>query len=146
MVAAGRPGRAKGAGFYDYADGKRVSVWPGLTDKFRPVADPSAISLEELKERLLFSQSLEAIKCLDAGVLETVADANIGSIMGIGFPGWTGGVLQYVNGYPGGPAGFVRRARELAAKHGARFEPPASLVALAERGDTYADRPVTQVA
>jgi 3-hydroxyacyl-CoA dehydrogenase/enoyl-CoA hydratase/3-hydroxybutyryl-CoA epimerase len=48
-------------------------------------------------------------------------------------------VLQYINGYDGGPTGFVARARELAAKYGERFEPPASLVALAERGDTYAD-------
>ena len=55
------------------------------------------------------------MKCLDEGVIETVADANIGSIMGIGFPGWTGGVLQYINGYDGGLAGFVARARELAA-------------------------------
>ena len=47
-------------------------------------------------------------------MIESVADANIGSIMGIGFPGWTGGVLQYINGYEGGLAGFVARARELA--------------------------------
>jgi 3-hydroxyacyl-CoA dehydrogenase/enoyl-CoA hydratase/3-hydroxybutyryl-CoA epimerase len=72
-------------------------------------------------------------------VLETVSDANIGSIMGIGFPAWTGGVLQYINGYEGGPAGFVERARELAAAYGDRFEPPESLVAKAEAGEKYAD-------
>ena len=64
---------------------------------------------------MLFIESLETVKCLDEGVIETVADANIGSIFGIGFPGWTGGVLQYINGYDGGVAGFVARARELAA-------------------------------
>ena len=88
---------------------------------------------------MLFVEALETVKCLDEGVIETVADANIGSIMGIGFPGWTGGVLQYINGYEGGLAGFVARARELAEKYGERFEPPASLVEKAERGETYAD-------
>ncbi len=78
-------------------------------------------------------------KCLDEGVIETVSDANIGSIFGIGFPGWTGGVLQYINGYEGGVAGFVERARELAAAYGDRFEPPASLVAKAESGELYLD-------
>ena len=62
----------------------------------------------------MFIESIETVKCLDEGVIESVADANIGSIFGIGFPGWTGGVLQYINGYEGGPAGFVARARELA--------------------------------
>src|SRR5262249_53544208 len=57
----------------------------------------------------------------------SVADANIGSIMGIGFPGWTGGVLQYINGYEGGVQGFVARARELAGTYGERFTPPQSL-------------------
>jgi 3-hydroxyacyl-CoA dehydrogenase / enoyl-CoA hydratase / 3-hydroxybutyryl-CoA epimerase len=104
-----------------------------------------------MQERLLFIESIESIRCLDEGVLESVADANIGSIMGIGFPAWTGGVLQYVNGYEGtaadgaalrGPAGFVAKARELAAAYGARFEPPASLVELAERGGVYGDVPV----
>ena len=71
-------------------------------------------------------------------MLRTVADANIGSIFGIGFPAWTGGVLQYVNTYDGvGPAAFVARARELAATYGERFTPPASLVALAEAGGSY---------
>jgi 3-hydroxyacyl-CoA dehydrogenase/enoyl-CoA hydratase/3-hydroxybutyryl-CoA epimerase len=59
--------------------------------------------------------------------------------MGIGFPAWTGGVLQYINGYEGGPTGFVARARELAATYGERFEPPASLVEKAERGEKYSD-------
>jgi 3-hydroxyacyl-CoA dehydrogenase/enoyl-CoA hydratase/3-hydroxybutyryl-CoA epimerase len=93
---------------------------------------------------MLFAESLEAVKCLDEGVIESVADANIGSILGIGFPGWTGGVLQYINGYEhpvhgSGPAAFVARARELASHYGERFEPPSSLVEKAERGETYSD-------
>ncbi len=94
---------------------------------------------------MLFIESIESVKCLDEGVIESVGDANIGSILGIGFPGWTGGVLQYINQYehPGharGPASFVARARELAAAYGDRFEPPASLIERAENGELYLDK------
>jgi 3-hydroxyacyl-CoA dehydrogenase/enoyl-CoA hydratase/3-hydroxybutyryl-CoA epimerase len=143
MLEEGRPGRLRGAGFYEYAEGKRTGLWSGLRELFPPVEDPSAIDLRDLQERMLFAETLETVKCLDEGVIESVADANIGSILGIGFPGWTGGVLQYANGYPHptqpGLAGFVARARELAATYGERFEPPASLVAKAEAGETYSD-------
>jgi 3-hydroxyacyl-CoA dehydrogenase/enoyl-CoA hydratase/3-hydroxybutyryl-CoA epimerase len=139
MLEAGRPGRLRGAGFYEYEDGKRTGLWKGLKDAFPPTDDPASISLKDLEERMLFAEALESVKCLDEGVIESVADANIGSILGIGFPGWTGGVLQYINGYDGGVAGFVARARELAEKYGERFEPPASLVEKAERGESYSD-------
>jgi 3-hydroxyacyl-CoA dehydrogenase/enoyl-CoA hydratase/3-hydroxybutyryl-CoA epimerase len=132
-----RPGRLEGAGFYEYEDGKRTGLWPGLKEAF--VGTNREIPFEDLKERMLFIESIETIKCLDEGVIESVADANIGSILGIGFPGWTGGVLQYINGYEGGPAGFVARARELAETYGERFEPPASLVEKAASGETYHD-------
>ena len=139
-----RHGRHAGAGFYDYADGKRIGLWAGLREAFPPVQDPSALSLRDLEERLLFIESIEAVKCFDEGVIESIADANIGSILGIGFPGWTGGVLQYINGYEHpvhgtGMAAFVARARELAARYGARFGPPASLVEKAECGELYLD-------
>ncbi len=137
----GRPGRLDGAGFYEYADGKRIGLWKGLREQWPTVDDPSQIALRDLEERLMFIESIESVKCVDEGVIESVADANIGSIFGIGFPAWSGGVLQYINGYAGGPAGFVARARELAATYGERFTPPASLVALAERGETYTDKP-----
>jgi 3-hydroxyacyl-CoA dehydrogenase/enoyl-CoA hydratase/3-hydroxybutyryl-CoA epimerase len=134
----GRPGRSGGAGFYEYADGKRTRLWPGLAEHFGdPNLDPATIPFEDLKERMLFIEALESVKCFDEGVLTSVADANIGSILGIGYPGWTGGVLQYVNQYSGGLNGFVARARELAQRYGPRFEPPASLQARAERGEEY---------
>jgi 3-hydroxyacyl-CoA dehydrogenase/enoyl-CoA hydratase/3-hydroxybutyryl-CoA epimerase len=143
----GRPGRLDGAGFYEYDEGKRTGLWKGLREHWPTVADPSKIALRDLEERLMFIESIESVKCVDEGVIESVADANIGSIFGIGFPAWSGGVLQYINGYEdparhpdrSGPSGFVARARELAAAYGERFEPPASLVALADRGGTYAD-------
>src|SRR4051794_11517634 len=134
-----RPGKLESRGFYEYAEGKRTGLWKGLRDAFPVVDDPSTVSLRDLEERMLFIESLEAVKCLDEGVIETIADGNIGSILGIGFPGWSGGVFQYINGYEGGVAGFVARARELAERYGERFEPPASLVEKGERGEAYLD-------
>ena len=138
MVALGRPGRLRGKGFFDYdADGKRTGLWPGLAAEFPSVEDPAGIDLHELQERMLFAEVVESVRCLEESVLTTVADANIGSIMGIGFPPWTGGVLQYVNGYPGGVAAFVARADQLAERYGDRFTPSPLLRKKAENGETF---------
>ena len=125
MIELGRPSKLSGKGFYDYADGKRVGLWPGLREAFH--SGTSQPPLQDMIDRMLFAEALETQKCLDEGVLTSTADANIGSIMGIGFPPWTGGTAQYIVGYPGGIQGFVARARELAAKYGDRFNPPGSL-------------------
>ena len=135
VVEFERGGRAAGAGFYEYAEGKRLGLWDGLVENFG--GDNLTMPFEDMQERMLFAEAIESVKCYDEGVLRSVPEANIGSIFGIGFPPWTGGVLQFINGYEGGPAGFVARARELAAKYGDRFTPPASLVALAESGGRY---------
>ncbi|MFD5322445.1 3-hydroxyacyl-CoA dehydrogenase NAD-binding domain-containing protein [Streptomyces sp. NPDC127092] len=134
----GRPGRSGGAGFYEYGeDGKRGRLWPGLREHFtKPEVE---IPFRDMQERMLFAEALDTVRLLEEGVLTSVADANIGSILGIGFPAWTGGVLQYINGYEGGVAGFVERARELAATYGERFNPPALLVEKAERGEVFTD-------
>ena len=128
-----RPGRANGAGFYEYEAGRRTRLWPGLPEPFGPFR-PDAIPFEDMKERMLFAEVLEAVKCVDEGVITSVPDANIGSIMGIGFPPWTGGVLQFINGYPGGLPGFVARAQQLAERYGERFTVPASLIARTDAG------------
>ncbi|MET8469261.1 3-hydroxyacyl-CoA dehydrogenase NAD-binding domain-containing protein [Streptomyces sp. NPDC006422] len=134
----GRPGRSGGAGFYEYGeDGKRAGLWPGLREHFTKPG--TEIPFEDMKERMLFSEALDTVRLLEEGVLTSVADANIGSIFGIGFPGWTGGVLQYINGYEGGLPGFVARSRELAERYGDRFLPPALLVEKAEKGETFKD-------
>ncbi|MEV0532034.1 3-hydroxyacyl-CoA dehydrogenase NAD-binding domain-containing protein [Kitasatospora sp. NPDC050463] len=134
----GRPGRSGGAGFYEYGeDGRRGRLWPGLREHF--TSSDAAVPFEDLKERMLFSEALDSVRCLEEGVLTSVADANVGSILGIGFPAWTGGVFQYINGYEGGPAGFAARARELAAAYGERFAPPALLERIAAEGRTFTD-------
>ncbi|WP_055618559.1 3-hydroxyacyl-CoA dehydrogenase NAD-binding domain-containing protein [Streptomyces phaeochromogenes] len=137
----GRPGRSGGAGFYEYGDdGRRAGLWPGLREHFtRAGAAEAEIPFRDMQERMLFSEALDTVRLLEEGVLTSVADANIGSIFGIGFPGWTGGVLQYINGYEGGLPGFVARARELSERYGERFTPPALLVEKAEKGERFGD-------
>jgi len=127
-----RRGKAAGAGFYDYpADGPK-HLWPGLFEHF---ARDVEVPLIDLQERMIFAMSLETVKCLDEGVLRSVADANIGSIFGIGFPPFHGGALQYVNAY--GLNAFVERSRALAASYGSRFDPPALLVRKAQAGEIF---------
>ncbi len=129
MIENGRSSRLKGAGFYEYVDGKRTGLWPGLAETFN--SGSVDIPLQDLIDRMLFAEALETQKCLDEGVLTSTADANIGSIMGIGFPPYTGGSAQFIVGYSGaggvGKDAFVARAKELAARYGERFNPPASL-------------------
>ncbi|MDQ0379366.1 3-hydroxyacyl-CoA dehydrogenase NAD-binding domain-containing protein [Amycolatopsis thermophila] len=130
-----RKGRSSGAGFYEYEDGKRVRIWPGLREAFN--SGSAQVPFKDLQERMLFAEALETVRCFDEGVLTSVQDANIGSIFGIGFPAWTGGVIQYINQYEGGLPGFVARARELAEKYGEHFQPPESLVKKAEAGEKF---------
>ena len=129
----GRGGRHHGGGFYEYAEDGSKRIWPPLLDLYyrSDVCVPAA----DVRDRLLFRQVIEALKCLESGVLRSEEDGNIGSIMGIGAPVWTGGLLQFVNTY--GYARFVSRCRELASAYGERFAPPA--IAL-ERADRETDK------
>jgi len=131
-----RPGRLFVRGFYDYGeDGTRLGLWPGLLQHFhRPEVE---IPFDDMLERLLVASALEAARCFEAGIVRTVADANIGSIFGIGFPAWTGGTLQYINQYDGGPAGFVARADQLRERYGDRFVVPDTLRERAAAGERY---------
>jgi 3-hydroxyacyl-CoA dehydrogenase/enoyl-CoA hydratase/3-hydroxybutyryl-CoA epimerase len=118
-----RSGRAAGAGFYDYPQHAPKRLWPELKRIFEKPG--LTYDLQELKDRFLYRQALEAARCLQEGVLTSEADGNIGSIFGIGFPAWTGGALQFIRSE--GVTRFIARAQELARKHGPRFEPPALL-------------------
>jgi 3-hydroxyacyl-CoA dehydrogenase/enoyl-CoA hydratase/3-hydroxybutyryl-CoA epimerase len=142
MIELGRSSRLVGKGFYEYDEnGKRQGLWAGLAETF-PVA-AEQIPFEDIKDRLIFSMSIDTVNCLAENVLRTVPDANIGSIFGIGFPPALGGAIQAVNGWEGadgeiGPAAFVKRTEELAAKYGDRFNPPALLLEKAKNGEKFA--------
>ena len=113
----GRDGRAGGGGFYDYAADGKKHLWPELKTLFER-AD-RAWDVKEVQDRLLYRQSVETARCLAEGVLTSVHDANIGSIFGIGFPGWTGGAMQFIYGQ--GVEAFEDRCDDLAARHGPGF-------------------------
>lgn len=129
LCAAGRVGRKAGRGFYDWGDDGR-RLWPGLREWYPAAAEQPP--QQELIDRLMVVQANEAARCLDEGVLRSVADGNIGSILGWGFAPFHGGALQYIDAM--GVQRFVARARELAARHGSRFEPAPNLVRRAASG------------
>jgi 3-hydroxyacyl-CoA dehydrogenase/enoyl-CoA hydratase/3-hydroxybutyryl-CoA epimerase len=113
-----RPGRVAGGGFYDYPSGSAKRLWPELRALFeRPQAVPP--SIDQLRQRLLYRQSIETARCLAEGVLTSTFEANIGSIFGIGFPAWTGGAMQFIESE--GRETFIANAAGLAARHGPRF-------------------------
>jgi 3-hydroxyacyl-CoA dehydrogenase/enoyl-CoA hydratase/3-hydroxybutyryl-CoA epimerase len=125
-----RTGRKAGAGFYEYPPEGRKFLWPGLATEFPPAAVQP--SLEDVKRRLLYIQALEAARCLEEGVLTHPADGDLGSILGWGFPSWTGGVLSLVDSV--GAKRFVEDCGRLAEKHGSRFRPVELLQDLARAG------------
>jgi len=119
-----RQGRAYGGGWYEYAENGEKQIWPKLYDLF--YNKEVNLPLQDMKDRILFRQVIESLRCYEEGVFTAVSDGNIGSIMGIGFPPHTGGVLQYINTY--GLQAFTARAQDLAEKYGDRFEPPRILL------------------
>ena len=130
----GRKGKRNGGGYYEYPENGRKHIWPGLKDAFAPNGYKE-IPYEDIKDRLIYSQCVEAARAMEEGVIESVADGNIGSIMGIGFPAQTGGVFQCINAI--GLQAFVDRARELAVRYGDDFEPPKMLVDRAAKNELF---------
>ena len=112
-----RGGRAAGGGFYDYPAGQKKRLWPQLRELFEK--RDHGVSAQDVKDRVLYRQAMETARCLSEGVLTTVHEGNIASIFGIGYPGWTGGALQFIYGQ--GVENFARRCDELAARFGPRF-------------------------
>ena len=136
LVELGRIGKKAGRGFYDYPEGGKKSLWPGLAEQF-PLAATQP-PLAELVQRLLFVQSLEAARCMEEGVLTTARDADVGSVLGWGFPAYLGGTIGQIQGL--GVQTFVAQCEPLAARHGARFAPPQLLLDMASRGEAFYPR------
>ena len=135
MLEAGRAGKLAGGGFYDYPPQGKKHLWQGLADLF-PVKDDMP-DVQELKDRLLYVQAVETVRCLEEKVLTSVRDANIGSIMGIGYPVWTGGILQFIN--QTGLEKFIARADSFAKRFGGRFQVPQLLKDMARDGLSFKD-------
>ena len=128
-----RTGRASGGGFYEYPKGKKKFLWPELNNYY-PLSD-NLLEEKEMIDRFYFIQVIETIKCYSEGVLTKVTDANIGSILGWGFPSFTGGTLQFVNSY--GMEDFKNRCKELSENYGERFSCPKLIDEMINNGETF---------
>jgi 3-hydroxyacyl-CoA dehydrogenase/enoyl-CoA hydratase/3-hydroxybutyryl-CoA epimerase len=134
----GRFGRKNRKGFYDYPEGAPKRLWPGLKDLQVSPAAAELIDMQELKQRLLVTQALEAARTVEEGVITDPREADVGSILGFGFAPYTGGALSYID-FMGAKA-FVELCQTLQAKHGDRFAPPKLLVDMAASGETFYGR------
>jgi len=135
VVGHHRLGRKSGKGFYDYPASGPKSLWPGLGSIVGKRLDPDTISVQDLKDRYLFTVALEAARCLFEGIVTDPREADVGSILGFGYAPYSGGAISFIDGT--GLKAFVARAKELAAKYGSRFEPGEKLATMAERGETF---------
>ncbi|MGQ2387179.1 3-hydroxyacyl-CoA dehydrogenase NAD-binding domain-containing protein [Acinetobacter ursingii] len=124
-----RKGKAAGAGFYEYPENGKKHLWDGLSRWTKE----NDVSEQEMIDRFLFVQALDTLRCYEEGVLESVVDANVGSIFGIGFAPWTGGAIQFLN--QNGVEKSLQRAEQLTAKYGERFTPPQLLRDQAQKSD-----------
>ncbi len=125
----GRSGKKAQAGFYDYPTNAPKTLWEGLAQLF-PLAERQP-TLEEVKTRLLYRQAIEAVRCMEEGVIRTKLDADLGSILAWGFPPYTGGALSFVDFV--GTTTFVDTLNRLADTYGERFRPTQKLREKAEK-------------
>ena len=123
MLELERLGKRKRKGFYTYAEQEDPQLWEELSEHFPNTQ--KTYNREELIERFLFAQVIEAGWCLQEKVIRTIPEANLGSIYGWGFPSYQGGVIQYIEAYE--PTRFFERAKELEEKYGQRFQMPSYL-------------------
>ena len=137
----GRLGRKNGKGFYDYPPGQRKHLWPGLYEllpKKLSLDEIEALDVEELKQRFLAVQAVEAARTFEEKVVTDVREADVGSVLGFGFAPWSGGTLSYIDMM--GAKAFVDLCRAFEKKYGARFAPPQLLIDMAAKGDTFYGR------
>ncbi len=130
-----RKGKKWGAGFYDYPKGLPKKLWPGLAEKYN--ANVDYLDKETVGKRILHRQAIEAFKCLEEGVLNSVVDGDLGSVLGWGFPIFTGGALSYIDFV--GMQQFVAECDDFSSRFGARFAVPDELRALSEAGKSIHD-------
>ena len=130
-----RFGRKNGKGFYDYPQGGKKKLWPGLSTLAGKALDPDTIDVEELKQRFLVVQAVEAARTMAEGVVTDPREADVGSILGFGFAPFTGGAISYIDFM--GTKAFVELCDRLTAKYGDRFVPPALLRDMAKTGETF---------
>jgi len=143
----GRFGRKNGKGFYDYPEkGRGKSLWAGISALQPKHLDPDTLDVEELKQRFLVVQAVEAARTVEDHVITDPREADVGSILGFGFAPFTGGTLSYIDFM--GTKKFVELCHKFTAKYGSRFAPPKLLEEMAAKDETFYGRfpPKKQVA
>jgi 3-hydroxyacyl-CoA dehydrogenase/enoyl-CoA hydratase/3-hydroxybutyryl-CoA epimerase len=128
-----RPGRRHGGGFYDYPADAPKRLWSGLSAAFPPARKQP--DLEQIRDRLLYIQAIETARCMEEGVVTHAADADVGALLGWGFPAWTGGPLSFIETI--GLEKFVETAERMGGEHGIRFAPSDWLRMRAEQGENF---------
>ena len=135
VIKRERFGRKNAKGFYDYPQGGKKQLWPGIPDVAGKPKSADAFDVEELKQRLLVMQALETARCFEEKVLTDVREADVGSILGFGFAPHTGGTLSYIDGM--GTEAFVELCKKFTKKWGPRFKPNRLLREMAKNGETF---------
>ncbi|WP_194094276.1 3-hydroxyacyl-CoA dehydrogenase NAD-binding domain-containing protein [Marivivens aquimaris] len=134
MADQNRLGRKSGSGFYGYDEkGKRTGLWDGLEAKY-PVAEEQP-DLIEVQHRLMFVQTLEAVRALEEGVLMDIREGDVGAILGWGYAPWSGGPFSWLD-MLGSPYA-AERCDQLAETYGPRFACPQLLRDMAEKDQTF---------
>lgn len=125
-----RKGKKWGKGFYDYPEGGKKKLWSGLKDLYNSKVE--TLDKETVGKRILHRQALEAYRCLEEGMLRSTTDGDIGSVLGWGFPIYTGGALSYIDFV--GMNQFIADCDAFAEAFGPRWVVPESLRAMAAAG------------
>ena len=103
LCEMGRFGQKTGAGWYDYAPGKRDAmpsdVVVKMVEEHRNTLGikPRKISDEEIVQRLVYSLVNEAAKILEEGIASKASDIDMVYLTGYGFPLWRGGPMCYAD-------------------------------------------------
>lgn len=129
----GRLGRKSGSGFYDYPTEGKKKLWKGVTELAKQ--NRTISNINDIKDRLLYIQVLESVKCLEEGILSRPADGDIGSVLGWGFPAWTGGVFSFIHTI--GISNFIHRCQQLQVTYGNRFSVPEYLLQMEKENRNF---------
>ncbi|MES0873526.1 fatty acid oxidation complex subunit alpha FadB [Sinimarinibacterium thermocellulolyticum] len=140
MFDAKRYGQKNGIGFYRYETDKKgkplKSVDPKTAELIATVQPKGQrdFSEEEIIDRLMIPMIIETVRCLDEGIVETPAEADMGLVYGIGFPPFRGGALKYADTI--GMKTILDKCAKYAAL-GKLYEPTESMKKMAGEGKLY---------
>lgn len=139
LYEANRLGQKNGKGFYAYETDKRGKpkkvVDASVQDVLAPIVyEQREVTDEDIINFMMIPLCLETVRCLEDGIVETAAEADMGLIYGIGFPPFRGGALRYIDSI--GVAEFVALADKY-ADLGALYTPTAKLREMAAKGQKF---------